>query len=211
MEEASCTRQRQEWDVTAVHPKVLLGFEKRNEERNRGVLGEGGTKWKVAATSVHDDVLLDSEELSRVRGRLRLCQRWFVGREALRAPEVAKWQQKYRVDWDATDGRNGGARRTVWESLMEMERFMVSSKRRRTSGSSGLGSGLWRRASSGSAFPLCGLGRRIFQCCPNFEILRVLCGWMCGTRAAPFDHHGHLARVNVELLASAYCAAGCVK
>ena len=32
--------------------------------------------------------------------------RW---REALRAPEAAKWQQKYRVDWDATDGRNGGA------------------------------------------------------------------------------------------------------
>ena len=26
----------------------------------------------------------------------------------MRAPEVAKWQQKYRVDWDATDGRNGG-------------------------------------------------------------------------------------------------------
>ena len=28
--------------------------------------------------------------------------RWW---EALRAPEVVKWQQKYRVDWDATDGR----------------------------------------------------------------------------------------------------------
>ena len=24
----------------------------------------------------------------------------------LRAPEVAKCQQKYRVDWEATDGRN---------------------------------------------------------------------------------------------------------
>ena len=42
--------------------------------------------------------------------------------EATRTPEVAKWQQKYRVDWDATDGRNGGAKRTVWEILMEMER-----------------------------------------------------------------------------------------
>ena len=38
--------------------------------------------------------------------------RWW---EALRAPEVAKWQQKYRVDWDATDGRNGDAQQTVWE------------------------------------------------------------------------------------------------
>ena len=43
--------------------------------------------------------------------------------EALRALEVAKWQQKYHVDWDATDGRNGGARQTVWAILMEMERI----------------------------------------------------------------------------------------
>ena len=46
--------------------------------------------------------------------------RWW---EALRAPEVAKWQQEYRVDWDATDGRNGGAQRPVWEVFMEVERF----------------------------------------------------------------------------------------
>ena len=46
--------------------------------------------------------------------------RWW---EALRAPEVAKWQLKYRVEWDATGGRNGGAQQTVWEILMEMERF----------------------------------------------------------------------------------------
>ena len=41
---------------------------------------------------------------------------------------MAKWQQKCRVDWDATDGRNGGAQRTVWEVLMEMERFMGKAK-----------------------------------------------------------------------------------
>ena len=41
----------------------------------------------------------------------------------MRAPEVAKWQQRYRIEWDATDGRNGGAQRTVLEILMEMERF----------------------------------------------------------------------------------------
>ena len=43
--------------------------------------------------------------------------------EALRAPEVAKWQHKYRFEWDTTDGRNGGAERTVWETLLEMKRF----------------------------------------------------------------------------------------
>ena len=31
--------------------------------------------------------------------------RWW---EALRALEVAEWQQKYRVEWDASNGRNGG-------------------------------------------------------------------------------------------------------
>ena len=36
---------------------------------------------------------------------------------------MVKWKQKDRVEWDATDGRNGGAQRTVWEVLMEMKRF----------------------------------------------------------------------------------------
>ena len=35
---------------------------------------------------------------------------------------MTKWQQKYRVDWDATDGRNGGAQQSVWAMLLEMER-----------------------------------------------------------------------------------------
>ena len=32
-------------------------------------------------------------------------------------------EQRCRIDWDATDGRNGGAQRTVWEILVGMERF----------------------------------------------------------------------------------------
>ena len=51
--------------------------------------------------------------------------RWW---EALRAPEVAKLQQKYRLDWDATDGRNGGAQQTAWEILPEMERLNGKAK-----------------------------------------------------------------------------------
>ena len=34
--------------------------------------------------------------------------------EAMGAPEVAKCQQKYRVDWDAAKGRNGGAAHSVY-------------------------------------------------------------------------------------------------
>ena len=31
--------------------------------------------------------------------------------------------KKNRVEWDATDARNEGAERTVWETLLETERF----------------------------------------------------------------------------------------
>ena len=48
------------------------------------------------------------------------------------APEVAKWQQKYRADWDATVGRNGGNQRTVWEILVETERFKYRAGRVRS-------------------------------------------------------------------------------
>ena len=40
----------------------------------------------------------------------------------MRAPEVTR-QHRQRVGWDATEGRNGGAERTVWETLLDMERF----------------------------------------------------------------------------------------
>ena len=115
---------------------------------------ESGTEWQMAATSLHNDVLL-VRRTSRVRGPVALMPtliRWW---EALRAPEVAKWQQQYRVDWDATDGRNGGAQRTVWEVLMEMERPKWKGKSTR-SRSCGLGP----RPSEGTRAgqPSCGLG-----------------------------------------------------
>ena len=59
----------------------------------------------------------------------------------MRASEVAKWQQRCRIKWDASDGRNGGAQRTVWEILLEMERFNNRAEEEYF-GSSGLGPGL---------------------------------------------------------------------
>ena len=88
--------------------------------------------------------------------------------------EVAKWQQKYRVDRDATDSRNGGAQQTVWEMLLEMERFRYRARERRFGSSGlGLGSGEGLRAGQSSCgvclgdalqFPtedLAGVGRKI--------------------------------------------------
>ena len=43
--------------------------------------------------------------------------------DRLRAPEVPRWQGRHRGRWGATDGRNEGAERTVWETLLDMERF----------------------------------------------------------------------------------------
>ena len=43
------------------HPTFLL-YLTRNERRNRRVSGEGGAEWEVAATSLYNDVLLDTEE-----------------------------------------------------------------------------------------------------------------------------------------------------
>ena len=103
-----------------IPPKSSSRRDKRNEGRNCGIFGEGGTKWKVAATSLHDDVLLDTEEYHEETpiALMQTVIRWW---EALRAPEVAKWQQKSRVDWDAADGRNGGAQRRVWDMLVEVK------------------------------------------------------------------------------------------
>ena len=45
--------------------------------------------------------------------------RWW---EALRAPEVQKWQYKHRIEWCATDGRNEGADCVVWVYVLYMDR-----------------------------------------------------------------------------------------
>ena len=82
---------------------------------------------QMAATILHHDVLLDAKDVTSERPIAvmpTLIRLW----EASRAPEVAKWQQKYRVDWDATDGRNGGAQQTAWEILMEMDSFYGKAK-----------------------------------------------------------------------------------
>ena len=44
------------------HPKVPLELTKRNKRRSGGFFGESGAEWQMAAASMHDDVLLDSEE-----------------------------------------------------------------------------------------------------------------------------------------------------
>ena len=98
------------------HPKVPLDLTDltSKKRRNRRVLGEGGTEWQMATQACTTMFFLIPKNVTseRLIALMPTLIRWW---EALRAPEVAKWQQKYRAKWDATDGRNGGAQRTVWE------------------------------------------------------------------------------------------------
>ena len=107
-------------------PQGPSGCHNRHERRSRGVLGEGRAEWEMVAASLHDDVLLIPKNLTSERpmALVPTLIRWW---EALKAPEE-KWQQEDRVDWDATDGRNGGAQQTVLDILMEMERFKEKAK-----------------------------------------------------------------------------------
>ena len=99
---------------------------------------------------------------------------------------MMKWEQRYRIEWDATHGRNGGAQRTVWEMLMEMERFKYRAQE--------------ETPSSGSVLPVVRAWATRFSF-PR-KILRVLCGYFehqrrvqfegCVAVAAP-DYHGHVA------------------
>ena len=66
----------------------------------------------MAAAGLHDDVLSDPKNVWSERPIVlmpTLIRLW----EALRALEGTKWWQKCRVGWDATDGRHGGAQKTV--------------------------------------------------------------------------------------------------
>ena len=131
--------------------------------------------------------------------------RWW---EALRAPQGRHGWPKRR---SSTDSRNGGCQQTVWDAtLMEMERFKRQSKRG-GSRSCGLFSGIWRRHLSGSVFTVVWawathltFPRKIL-----LSALRVYfdhqrrVNSLKGVRQSLrlHDHHGHFARIQVELFA----------
>ena len=106
----------------AFTPKFRWIRREKHEERVVEFLEKVEQCGSVAAASLHNDVLLHPESVTSERSIAPMLAmiRWW---EALRAPEVARWQQTYRVEWDVTDGRNGGAERIVWEALLEIERF----------------------------------------------------------------------------------------
>ena len=125
---------------------------------------------------------------------------------------MAKWQQTYRVDWDAADGRNGGAQQSVWEIVMEMERFSGNAKGE-DQGAVALVLDLAKAFERVSW----ALGNTLQLPKEDFtSALRLLRApqesavrRMCGRTAT--NHHGHFARIQVDLLAVAHCVPGCTE
>ena len=52
----NCTKAKTGVRCVGFHSKVLLNVKKKNERRNRGEFGKVRAEWKMAATSLHDDV-----------------------------------------------------------------------------------------------------------------------------------------------------------
>ena len=81
---------------------------------------EQSEKWPQQACTTMFFLIPENVTSGRPIALMPTLIRWC---EAVWALEVVQWQQRYRIDWDATCGQNGGAQRTVWENLMEMEWF----------------------------------------------------------------------------------------
>ena len=169
---------------------------------------EHSGKWPQQACTMMFFLIPQNVASERPIACVPTLTRWW---ETLRAPEVAKWQQMYRVDWDATDGRNGGAQQTVCENLMDLERFGANAKGE-DQGAVALVLDLAKAFERGM-----GLGNtlqlpkedldgalRLFRA-PGEGTVRRMSG-----RAAT-NHHGHFARVKVELLAIACGTTRCAE
>ena len=115
--------KKQEWVAMASTLKVPMDLKK--EARGAVVAFmekvEQGGRWPQQACTTVFFLIPKNVTSERPIALMPTSTRWW---EALRAHEVAKWKQRYRVDWDATDGRNGGAQQSVnGVNSSKMERF----------------------------------------------------------------------------------------
>ena len=92
-----------------LHPKVPLDVTKETRGETVEFLErvEQSGKWPQRASTTMFFLIPENVTSERPIALMLTLIRWW---EAMRAPGVAKWQQKYRVEWDARDGRNGEQR-----------------------------------------------------------------------------------------------------
>ena len=124
-----CAKQKKRVGCDGFHPNVPLDL----TEETRKEIVEFLEKVEQSGTSPQQEcttmffLVPKNVASERPIALMPTLTRWW---EAVRAPEVAKWQQKYRVEWDATDGRNGGAQRTVWKYCWKWRDPMEEQKKR---------------------------------------------------------------------------------
>ena len=103
-------------------PKSSISDFTRNQRINREFLekvAQSG-KWPQQACTSMFFLIPKNVTSERQIALMPTLIRWWG---AISSSEMMKWQQRYRIGWDAIDGRNGGAERPVWEILVEMEMF----------------------------------------------------------------------------------------
>ena len=121
------------------HPKVPLDLKKGTRGGIVEFLEnvEQSGKWPPQACTTMFFLIPKNVTSERPIAFMPTLIRWW---KALRAPEVAKWQQKYRVDWDAADGATWRSSAHSVGSLDGNGKVLWQSKRR-GSRSRGFGSG----------------------------------------------------------------------
>ena len=195
------------------HPEVPLDLTKgtRGEHGEFFEKVEQSGKWPQQACTTMFFLIPKNVTSERPIALMPTLIRWW---EALRAPGVATWQQKHRVDWDAADCRHGGAQQTVWEILLEMERFNGKAKEE-DQGALALVLDL-AKAFERVSLPVVWAWATHFSF-PR-KILRVLCGYFEHQRRVQFEGcvaeplqtiAAILPGSKMEFFASAYCIARC--
>ena len=112
----------EELSVAGFTPNFRLTCQKKREVklRNSSKKVEQCGRWpQQACTTMSFQIPTNVTRECPIALLLTLIRWW----EWLRALEVSRWQERHRVKWDASDKGNGGAERSVWDTLFELERF----------------------------------------------------------------------------------------
>ena len=172
--------------VMASIPKLFLWtLQKKREEKNCGILRK---RWSRVADGRNKPArrcffLIPKNVTSeRPIAPMPTLIRWW---KALRAPEVAQSQQKYRVDWDVTSWRNGGAQRYSMGSIDGHGDLMERAKAE-DRGAVALVSDLSKAFERVSLLVVWAWAWATHFCFPK-KILRVLCGYFEHQRCVQFE------------------------
>ena len=167
------TREQRKWmllKVTLLGKRHLWPGATRVWRQSEGFAR--GNQLEMAATNMHDDVLPGPKE----------CHEWATHCAFAHLDSLVARVAGARGDKDATGGRSGGAERAVWETLLEMERFVYRTEEKDQGA-------ITLVLDSAEAVERVTLSV-VWACATHFndprKILRVLCGYFEHRRRVQF-------------------------